>query len=85
MQEKSDFISLYNTFIVKKRLFDVDVNLGLSVTFTHSPESALSDIKSRDINVIIGFFGAENARNVLCSVSIIVILLVLYNNKHPWK
>ena len=41
---------------------------------TESPEPSLNNIKSRDINIIMGFFGPENARDVLCLVRVILSL-----------
>ena len=66
LQEKEDFLVLFHQF-VEEGLFDID--LGLTETITESPEASLNNIKSRDINIIMGFFGPENARNILCLVS----------------
>ena len=54
--------------LVEEGLFNI--RLGLSEIFTTSPEPALNNIKSRDINIIMVFVGPEQARNVLCLVSI---------------
>ena len=45
------------------------ITLEVTETFTDSPNSALSDIANRDINIIVGFFGPDTARKVLCTVS----------------
>ena len=55
-----------------------EIRLGLSATFTHSPETALNNIKARDINIILGFFGPHDARNILCMVSTIELLLIQF-------
>ena len=57
---------VFNRFI-EEGLFDFD--LGLTEVITDSPEASLNNIKSRDINIIMGFFGPENARDILCLVS----------------
>ena len=66
LQEKEDFLMVFNRYI-EERLFNFD--LGLTEVITDSPEASLNSIKSRDINIIIGFFGPENARDILCLVS----------------
>lgn len=43
-------------------------DIGLTEIITDSPEASLNNIKSRDINIIMGFFGPENARDTLCLV-----------------
>jgi hypothetical protein len=53
---------------VEKGLFD-EINLDLTESFESSPTAALRKMKSRDINIVVGFFGSENARRVLCQVS----------------
>lgn len=45
------------------------IDLDLTETFDSSPDAALKNIRARDINVIVGFFGPEKARRVLCKVS----------------
>ena len=45
------------------------ITLEVTETFTDSPNSSLSDIANRDINIIVGFFGPDTARKVLCTVS----------------
>ena len=45
-----------------------EINLDLIESFEYSPTAALREMKSRDINIILGFFGPENARRVLCKV-----------------
>jgi hypothetical protein len=57
---------VFNQF-VEEGLFDID--LGLTEVITDSPEASLNNIRSRDINIIMGFFGPENARDILCLVS----------------
>jgi hypothetical protein len=66
LQEKEDFLVVFNRF-VEQGLFDID--LGLTEVITDSPEASLNNIRSRDINIIMGFFGPENARDILCLVS----------------
>ncbi len=66
-QESSQFVSMFNHY-VEKGLFD-EINLDLTESFESSPTAALRKMKSRDINIIVGFFGSENARRVLCQVS----------------
>ena len=55
-----DFISLYNEKYEDKIL--------RSISFRYSPDSALREVSSRDINIIFGFFDAGTARKVLCRV-----------------
>lgn len=43
-------------------------DIALNEIITDSPEASLNNIKSRDINIIMGFFGPENARDTLCLV-----------------
>ena len=59
-----------------------DILLDLSEVFTDSPDSvttALRRIEERDINIIVGFFGPDNARNVLCLVSVAIWTSKLYS------
>ena len=72
MQETSSFLSLFQHTIEDGEFSEI--NLDLTETFARSPDAALRNIRSRDINIIIGFFGPENARKVLCRVS-----QILYN------
>ena len=64
---------VFNQFI-EARLFEFD--LGLTEVITDTPETSLNNIKSRDINIIIGFFGPENARDILCLVSHKVSIII---------
>lgn len=57
---------MFNKYVEMGR-FNV-INLDLTESFEYSPTGALRRIKSRDINIIVGFFGPENARRVLCQV-----------------
>ena len=66
LQEKENFLVLFHRFI-EEGLFNI--NLGLTETITHSAEASLNNIRSRDINIIVGFFGPKNARDILCLVS----------------
>lgn len=59
-----NFRTLFHTFV------EEGLHLELSETFTSSPKSALDNIKFRDINIIVGFFGPEHAREILCMVSV---------------
>ena len=52
---------------VENGLFDT-TDLGLTEVITDSPEVSLNNIKSRDLNIIMGFFGPEDARDILCLV-----------------
>ena len=58
---------MFNHYI-EKGLFN-KINLDLTESFEYFPSVALRKMKSRDINIIVGFFGPENARRVLCQVS----------------
>ena len=78
-QESSQFLSLFNDYIETGNLSEFIlnnihltemINLDLKETFDDSPDAALQNIKSRDINVIVGFFGPKKARGVLCKVSL---------------
>ena len=71
LQETEDFLGLFHQFI-EEGLFDIE--LGLTEIIIESPEESLKNIRSRDINIIMGFFGPKNARDVLCLVSITVQL-----------
>ena len=66
-QESSHFISIFNRYVNDEAFGQI--KLDRTEAFTHSPDTALKNIKARDINIIIGFFGPENARIVLCKVS----------------
>ena len=46
----------------------VNIELALTKSFSESPALALREIRDKDINIILGFFEAHNARNVLCMV-----------------
>ena len=61
MQMGEDFISLYNQKYEDRVLQPTYI--------THSPDSTLQEVYSRDINIIFGFFDSETARKVLCRVS----------------
>ena len=63
MQMGEDFISLFNQKYKEGRLW--------TITLTHSPDSALEEVWSRDINIIFGFFDSDIAREILCRVSYI--------------
>lgn len=79
MQMGEDFISLFNEVV---RIRHESIQLALSTTFSHrSPDSALSNIRERDINIILGFFGPETARYTLCRVSCFVITI---NSMQLW-
>lgn len=65
-QAGNDFVKMFNEIVHQ---FDDRGQLSLLTSFKDSPDSALNQIKLRDINIIFGFFGATNARNVLCRVS----------------
>ena len=65
---------MFNKY-VEKGLFN-KINLDLIESFADSPNVALQNMKSRDINIIVGFFGPTNARRVLCQVR------DLYNNSY---
>ena len=67
LQEVEDFIHTFNKPI---RTRNYSVELALPTSFSDAPYTALRDIKQRDLNIIMGFFGPENARNVLCIVSL---------------
>ena len=64
LQEAEEFVQYF-----EKPLCDQRVELALPSSFSDSPLTALNDIRSKDINIIVGFFGPENAREVLCMVS----------------
>ena len=67
-QAGKHFTNMYNDIV---RQFDPNGELALLTIFSdNSPDDAISKIKIRDFNVIFGFFGARNARKVLCKVSI---------------
>ena len=69
MQQGENFISLLNDIAHRPQESTVQL-MALSTAFSRrSPDSALSDIRQRDINIIFGFFGPEIARHVLCRVS----------------
>ena len=51
------------------RQYDSNGELAFLTRFFDSPDTALNEIKFRDINIIVGFFGVRNARKVLCKVS----------------
>ena len=57
---------MFNKYVEMGRFNEI--NLDLTESFEYSPTGALRRIKSRDINIIVGFFGTENARRVLCQV-----------------
>ena len=63
---------MFNEY-VEKGLFN-EINLDLTESFESSPTDALKVMKSRDINIIVGFFGSENARRVLCQVRLYYII-----------
>ena len=65
LQEAEDFIHTFN-----EPIRNYNIELALPTSFSDAPYTALRDIKQRDINIIMGFFGPENARNVLCIVSL---------------
>ena len=69
MQSGEDFISLYNQTYSDKVLWPT--------SFRGSPDSALREIYSRDINIIFGFFDSEIARKVLCRVSYMHVYIKL--------
>ena len=66
LQEAEDFIRLLN---FNKRIREYGIELALPTSFSESPSTALSDVRRRHINIILGFFGPDNARRVLCMVS----------------
>ena len=68
-----DFVEMFDEIV---RQYDDSGQLSLLTSFKESPDSALSQIKLRDINIIFGFFGARNARKVLCRVSIYNIMYI---------
>ena len=76
IQESSQFLSLFNNFFEKVKFIQNNIHLtemidlDLTETFDNLPDAALKNIRSRDINIIVGFFGAEKARRVLCKVSL---------------
>ena len=65
LQEAQEFTQLF-----KEPICDHRIELVVPTPFSDSPLTALSDIRSKDVNIILGFFGPENARKVLCMVSI---------------
>ena len=66
LQEAEDFIQRFSKPL---HSYNIDSELALSTSFSDSPYSAVHDIKRNNINIIMGFFGPENARSVLCIVS----------------
>ena len=57
------------------------VDLDVTELFSDSPTAALKNIKSRNINIIVGFFGPENARRVLCQVRELIIAMAVHCQK----
>ena len=57
--------------------YDPNGELALLITFSKSPEDAISKLKIRDINIIFGFFGEKNARTVLCKVNVLTMQWLL--------
>ena len=70
LQEAQEFAQFF-----KEPICDRRIELVLPSAFSDSPLTALSDIRSKDINIIMGFFGPENARKVLCMVSVTYIYM----------
>lgn len=62
---------MFNEYVEKEVFYEI--NLDLTESFESSPTTALRAMKSRDINIIVGFFGSENARRVLCQVRLYYI------------
>ena len=62
MQMGEGFISLYNQMQYEDKVL-------WATSFKDSPDSALREVYSRDINIIFGFFDSATARQVLCRVS----------------
>lgn len=83
MQQASNFMLQFSRIIESGEYFNFfegleeHIDLDLSETFEDSPDTALRNIKSRDINIILGFFGPQNARKVLCKVGIEWLCTVL--------
>ena len=63
MQQAIEFFRDFNETIQR-----FNVELALITSFSGSPSSALKEIRDGDINIIMGFFGPQYARNVLCMV-----------------
>ena len=70
LQEAHEFAQFF-----KEPICDRRIELVVPTPFSHSSLIALSDIRSKDVNIIMGFFGPENAREVLCMVSIMYMYM----------
>ena len=76
MQHFCTFVKLQEAEDFNHRLSDpirakYNIEVALPISFTDSPYDALREIEGTYINIIIGFFGPDNARKVLCLVSMI--------------
>ena len=68
LQEAEEFAQFF-----KEPVCDRRIELVLPSMFSDSPLTALSDIRGKDVNIIVGFFGPERAREVLCMVSLVYV------------